>query len=129
MAIYGAPVSYHDDTLRAIRTALDMRMAFNALREGWTDEAERALGLGVGINTGEAVVGNIGTEQLMNYTVIGDTVNIARRLQEMADKGEILISEATYRQVQRRAQAPSYGTHNLYGRKEEMPIYLLLDML
>lgn len=129
MAIYGAPVSYHDDTLRAIRSALDMRTAFNSLRESWTDEAERELGLGVGINIGEAVVGNIGTEQLMNYTVIGDTVNIAKRLQEMAGKGEILISEATHHQVERRARVQPYGTRILYGRKEETVICLLLDML
>jgi class 3 adenylate cyclase len=75
------------------------------------------------------VVGNIGTEQLMNYTVIGDTVNIARRLQEMAGRGEILITEATHHRVERRARVQPYGTSVLYGRKEETSIHLLLDML
>jgi class 3 adenylate cyclase len=129
MAIYGAPVSYQDDTLRAIRTALDMRAAFNALRERWTDKEERSLGLGVGINTGEAVVGNIGTELLMDYTVVGDTVNIAQRLEELAQRGQILITEATYRDVERRAQVVPYGTKLLRGRQKETVIYELTDML
>ena len=129
MAIYGAPVSYQDDALRAIRSALDMQTAFDVLRQSWMDEEERGLGLGVGINTGEAVVGNIGTEQLMNYTVIGDTVNVARRLQEMAGKGQILISEATKGYVHRRTQVQPYGTRILHGRQEETAIYLLQEML
>jgi len=129
MAIYGAPVSYQDDTLRAIRTALDMQSAFNALREQWTDEEERGLGLGIGINSGEAVVGNIGTELLMDYTVVGDTVNIAQRLEELAQGGQTLITEATYGQVGRRAQVIPYGSRVLRGRQEETVIYELLDML
>jgi adenylate cyclase len=129
MAIYGAPVSYQDDALRAIRTALDMQAAFNALRERWTDEKERGLGLGIGMNTGEAVVGNIGTELLMDYTVVGDTVNIAQRLEELAQGGQTLLTEATYEQVGRRAQVIPYGTQVLRGRQEETKIYQLIDML
>jgi class 3 adenylate cyclase len=129
MAIYGAPVSYQDDALRAIRTALDMQAAFKLLREHWTDPEERSLDLGIGINTGEAVVGNIGTESLMDYTVVGDAVNIAQRLEELAERGQILISDTVYAQVQRRAQVIPYGTKVLRGRQEATTIYTLTDML
>jgi len=129
MAIYGAPVSYQDDTLRAIRTALDLQQAFVALRDTWTDEEERGLGLGIGVNTGEAVVGNIGTESLMDYTVVGDAVNVAQRLEELARGGQILISEDTYQLVRRRARVRPYGSRILRGREEETVIYELLDML
>ena len=129
MAIYGAPVSYQDDALRAIRTALDMQIAFAGLRDRWIDEQERDLGLGIGINTGEAVVGNIGTEMLMDYTVVGDTVNVAQRLEEMAQGGQTLISEAVLKQVGRRAQVIPYGSRVLRGRQQETVIYELVDML
>ena len=129
MAIYGAPVSYQDDVLRALRTALDMQTAFRNLRERWTDADEQRLGLGIGINVGEAVVGNIGTEALMDYTVVGDAVNIAQRLEELAQGGQILVTEATYEQVGRRAQVIPYGTQVLRGRQEETTIYQLIDML
>jgi class 3 adenylate cyclase len=129
MAVYGAPVSYQDDALRAVRTALDLRSAFNALRATWTDKEERGLGLGVGLNTGEAVVGNIGTESLMDYTVVGDAVNVAERIEKLAWGGQILISEATLREVERRASVQFYGVRVLRGREQETTIYELLDML
>ncbi len=129
MAIYGAPISYHDDVLRAIRTALDMQAAFRALRERWEDEEERRLGLGIGIHTGEAVVGNIGTELLMDYTAVGDAVNVAQRLEELATGGQILISAETFDLVRRRTSVRFYGERVLRGRREATRIYELLDML
>ncbi len=129
MAIYGAPVSYQDDTLRAIRTALDMQASFGTLRQQWVDEDARSLSLGVGIHTGEAVVGNIGTERLMDYTAIGDAVNIAQRLEELAEGGQVLISADTLQQVQRRATVRFYGARVLRGRQEETAIHELLGML
>jgi adenylate cyclase len=129
MAVYGAPVGYHDDALRAIRTAMDMQIAFTTLCESWTDEEERELGLGIGIHTGEAVVGNVGTESLMDYTVVGDAVNVAQRLEELSWGGQILISEETYQKVRRRAKVRWYGARVLRGREQETRIYELLDML
>jgi class 3 adenylate cyclase len=129
MAIYGAPVSYHDDALRAIRSALEMRSAFDTLRRRWTDEEERGLGLGIGISSGEVVVGNVGTESLMDYTVVGDAVNVAQRLEELAHGGQILISRAVLEQVGRRARVLPYGRQVLRGRQEVTTIYELVDML
>jgi len=128
MAVYGAPIEQADHALCAVRAALDMHAAFEKLCTGWTDPQERQLGLGIGINTGEAVVGNIGTENLMNYTAIGDTVNIARRLEEMAASGHTLISEDTRRHCCVALRVHNLGKHVLRGRQEETIVYDLLGL-
>jgi class 3 adenylate cyclase len=98
MAFYGAPVVGDDDAQRALDTALEMHDRFRQLcSEGGDDFT--GLGLGIGLHTGEAVVGNIGSEKVMDYTVVGYVVNVAKRLQEIARGGQILLSEATYRSV------------------------------
>ena len=80
------------------------------------------LDLGIGLNTGEVVVGNIGSEKVMDYTVIGDPVNVAKRLQDVAQGGEILISETTYGQVRgiRGTRVPDIS---LMGRQEPITVY------
>lgn len=97
MAFFGAPLARPDDAHRALATALEMQRRFSDLREKKEHQILQSLeGLGVGVHSGEAIVGNIGSERVMDYTVVGSTVNIARRLQEVARPGEILISERTY---------------------------------
>lgn len=100
MALFGAPISLGDDPLRAIRCALEMQKA--GLRFNHEQEAKGlpALPMGIGINTGSVVAGNIGSSTKMEYTVIGDEVNIAARMQGIAQPGEVLISENTYRMVE-----------------------------
>ena len=75
------------------------------------------------------MVGNIGTERLMDYTAVGDAVNIAQRLEELAEGGQVLITADTLQQVQRRTTVRFYGARVLRGRQEETAIYELLDML
>lgn len=98
MAFYGAPISEADDAKRALDTAFAMQRLFKTLREDPENEME-GLDLGIGLHSGEAVVGNIGSEFVMDYTVVGDVVNVAKRLQEHAEAGQILISEATCEQI------------------------------
>ncbi len=94
MAYWGAPVSAPDDADRAIRAALDMHTELMALNERWTADGRSALHAGIGINAGDAFVGNIGSPRRLEYTLIGDTVNLANRLCGLARGGEILISDA-----------------------------------
>ena len=129
MALYGAPVSYEDDVLRALRTALDMQQAFQDLSKSWVDDQERSLGLGIGVHTGEVIIGNVGTESLMNYTAIGDAVNVAQRLEELAQGGQILITEDVYREAQNRIQASFFDVRVLRGREQETKIYELNEMI
>ncbi len=94
MAFYGAPVPSTDYAERALRTAWAMQQCFTRL---WDENPYlRELGVGIGICTGEAIVGNVGSERLMDYTVIGQTVNMAKRLQEHARAGQILIDAQTH---------------------------------
>jgi len=99
MAFYGAPIPAGNDALNAVRSALEMRAVFNELKTQWGDDERAKLGLAIGINTGEAIVGNVGSDRRMEYTVIGDTVNVAARLQDKAVAGQILIGEDTFAQI------------------------------
>jgi adenylate cyclase len=128
MAFYGAPFSAPDDALRAVRTAVGMRDTFAGLVRA---SAARfaGLGLGIGLHTGEATVGNVGSERLMDYTVIGDTVNVAHRLQESAGRGEILISEATRRAAGAPVQVGQAAWRNLPGRSEAVAVYAVLGLV
>jgi adenylate cyclase len=100
MALFGAPVAHEDHADRACRAALGMTEELERLHAKWTAEGREPFRIGIGMNTGEVVVGNLGSEQLFDYTVIGDPVNIAARLEslnkEYKPKRPILISEMTY---------------------------------
>lgn len=125
MAFYGAPVPGTDDAQRAIETAREMMRVFRALGEqGGLDL--RGLSLSIGLHSGEAIVGNIGSERVMDYTVVGDTVNVAKRLEELADGGQILLSEATYRQV-KGVRARRQPPLQLVGRQEPIAAFAIDD--
>src|SRR5678816_2746960 len=87
---YGAPFPSEAHALDAVRSAVEMRASFQELRGQWSD-ARAQLGLAIGVNSGEAIVGNIGSHRRMEYTVIGDCVNVAARLEERAEPGQILL--------------------------------------
>jgi adenylate cyclase len=94
MAYWGAPVGAPDDADRAIRAAIDMQAELIGLNARWTAAGRPALQAGIGINAGDAFVGNIGAPRRLEYTLIGDTVNIASRLCGLASGGEVLITDA-----------------------------------
>jgi class 3 adenylate cyclase len=123
MAFYGAPVPGDDDAQRAVETAVEMQQRFRDLRAE-AGPAMHSLGLGVGIHSGEAIVGNIGSDRVMDYTVVGDTVNVAKRLQETAHAGQTLVSEATVRMVAG-LQARRLEPLILPGRTEPVLAYLI----
>lgn len=97
MAIFGAPTATPDDAKNALRTAVAMQKRLETLN--WELEADgfNQIAVGIGLHTGEAIIGYIGSEQRSEYTAIGDTVNLASRLESSAAGGQILISEATAR--------------------------------
>ena len=100
MALFGAPISIGDEPLRAIQCALAMQQEGDRFNKDQIAKGLPALPMGIGINTGAVVAGNIGSSTKMEYTVIGDEVNIAARMQGIAKPGEVLISEKTYRLVE-----------------------------
>ncbi len=123
MAFYGAPVSTDDDAQRALDTALEMQERFHILCEK-AGEDFSDLGLGIGLHTGEAVVGNIGSEKVMDYTVVGLVVNVAKRLQEIAHGGQIMLSEETFKLVES-VEAEKIELLQLPHLQERITAYLI----
>jgi adenylate cyclase len=122
MAIFGAPVSDPDHAESAVRAALDIQ---SAIEEGNRRSGRKTkITVGVGINSGETVAGNLGSDKRMEYTVIGDNVNIASRLTSIAKAGEILISERTYEHISKKElfNIEQRGKVSVKGRKEEVQI-------
>jgi len=117
MAFFNAPVSQADHALRAVRAAWKICRRVEQLHQYLP--VEHRLQFGVGVGVGEVVVGNIGTPQMMNYTIIGDTVNKAKRLQEIAEGGQILISQETYYLLGDDVEA--YGVNNVQLKGQNRP--------
>jgi len=122
MAFWGAPLASPDDALNAVKAAVEMRGVFIDLCQRSGGRLS-GLGLCIGVNTGEATVGNIGSEKVMDYTIIGDTVNVCKRLQEAATGGEILISEATRARLGDRVRAERREPITVHGRLEPVAAY------
>ena len=114
----------NDHVERAVRTALLIREELTAYHESFP--AERRLHFGMGIHSGESVVGNVGSHFRKDYSVIGDAVNIAKRLQEIADADQILVSHTVYEHVKAWAELRLIGQRQLKGRETPARVYELL---
>jgi adenylate cyclase len=125
MAVFGVPVPLPDAATRAVQCAAAMQRRLVTLQ---AEKRTPIQGMRIGINTGEAIVGNIGSDKRMDFTVIGDAVNVAARLQELAKEleADTLVSEATYRQVEGRFRLEQLKPVILRGRQEPTPIYRLM---
>ncbi len=131
MAVFNAPDAQPDHTLRAVKAALDMqaRLATFHHAGGRDSRGQPDLHLGVAITVGEAVVGNVGTPELFNYTAIGDVVNLAKRLQERAAPGQILLSEQAYLRVQTLVRCRPLEPVQVKGRAAFEQVYEVLHLV
>jgi adenylate cyclase len=126
MAFFGAPESHEDDAWRAVRAAWEMREATAELAKGKSGMGLRFLTVGIGINTGDAIVGYIGSERVrIEFTAVGDTVNVAKRLQEMAIGDQILMSDTTYELVHDKVIARELGAVTVSGRRKPVFVFQL----
>jgi adenylate cyclase len=125
MAVFGAPVPKPGDAERAVRAAIRMREALASLNQKLVERGMDPIRAGIGIHTGEVVAGNIGSEARMEYTVIGDAVNVAARLETATkDTGEdILVSEDTRAQVGEAFDFRPLGDIQVKGRQQPVRIY------
>jgi len=126
MGLFNVPLDQTYYTRRAVKAALKMQADIRAYHARTSDD--RHLNFGVGINAGEAVVGNIGTEQQRNYTAIGDAVNYAKRLQENAKGGQILISQAAYRHVEDFVEVVELPPLQVKGRSTPEIVYEVVGL-
>ncbi|MDH5508719.1 MAG: adenylate/guanylate cyclase domain-containing protein, partial [Anaerolineae bacterium] len=130
LAFFGEPIAYGDHASRAVKAALEMRIVLAELTQKWKDEKHfsEVFEMGVGINSGEVFVGLLGSEQRVNYTVIGDNVNLAARLQDQTKEFNwpILLSGATYEKIKDEFDFEYIESRTVKGKTEEVKIYKLL---
>ena len=128
MALFGAPVARDDDPLRAVKTALEMKEALAQFNVERVSAGLLPIQIGMGINTGECVAGYLGSSQALDYTVIGDSVNVASRLCSVANEEEIIISEATYQKVKEHILVESLSPVKVKGKAEPLENYLVVGL-
>jgi adenylate cyclase len=128
MAIFGAPIVHEDHPTRAVKTAIAMQAAVAELSRKRAREGKDPIAVGVGVSAGEAVAGTVGTEDRMEYTVIGDSVNLAARLESNAKPGQILISHRTFQRVDGVVNVRPLGAIRMKGKEEQVDVYEVLGM-
>lgn len=125
MAVYNAPLDVPDYWRKAVHTGLDIVEAVRGMNEELKRDFGVEIACGVGIHCGRAVVGNIGCEYRMDYTAIGDTVNVAERLESIAKAGQVLLSEEMYGHVKKEYNAAFMGAQDLKGRADKINVFSL----
>lgn len=128
MAVFGAPLDQPDHAVKACRTALGMMEELHKLQKKWADEGRPVLDIGVGVNSGDMVVGNMGSEMRFDYTVMGDSVNLGSRLEGINKEygTNIVISEYTYAAVKDILVCRELDSVRVKGKKLPVKIYELL---
>lgn len=128
MAIFGAPLFNPQSAQNAVRAGLEMIEKLEELQKIWKVEGKPSFKIRVGINTGEVVAGNIGSPERMEYTVIGDSVNLASRLQSIAKPMTVLISDSTYAKVKEIVTANQMEAISVKGKSESVQTYEITDI-
>lgn len=128
MGVYNAPFYLENHCLMAVKSAWAMSVGSEELNKKLFEKTGRTIQFGVGINTGFAVVGNIGAEFRMDYTAIGDTVNTAARIESNSKGGQILISEAVYEKVKDYVEVLDLGTISVKGKVNGVSIYQVIGV-
>lgn len=121
MAVFGAPMQKDDDAVRAIQAALDMRKELELMMAGTADD--KRFDIRIGINTGKVVAGNIGSPKRLDYTVIGDPVNVASRLESIGEPNQILIGGETYRLTKDQFRVHPVGPRKVKGKRDAVMVY------
>ncbi|MDZ7698044.1 MAG: adenylate/guanylate cyclase domain-containing protein [Deltaproteobacteria bacterium] len=122
LIFFGDPLPMKDHPLRAVKMAIAMQQKISELKEEWRQYGHE-LGVGIGVNTGFVTVGNVGSKMHRDYTVIGNQVNIAARLESSARAGEILISQRTYSKISEAVEAREVGEIQVKGVHHPVTVY------
>ena len=125
MAIFNAPAEHEDYIFHAVCAADDIIKSFEPIRQAFFKKYGKEIHVGIGVNCGEAIVGNIGCMRRMDYTAIGDTVNTASRLESQAAPDQILVSESMLEALGERARVSFVGALNLKGKTNTVDTYQL----
>jgi Adenylate cyclase, family 3 (some proteins contain HAMP domain) len=123
MAVFGAPVPQEDHADRALRAAVAMHAAQREVNEKWAAEELPAFNLGIGLSTGEVAGALLGSEERLEYTMVGDTVNLTQRLQQWAEAGQTVLSEPTYEALSEPVTAEHLEPALVKGRQTPVGAY------
>ncbi len=129
MVLFGAPVAVEDAPDKAVACALEMQGAIETFNYQREQNGEEPIQTGIGINSGEVVVGSIGSSRTMQYTCIGDAVNVASRLTGIAGPGDVIVSEETMRQVKKKMRAELLPPASVKGIEGTLQAYSVKDIL
>jgi class 3 adenylate cyclase len=129
MALFGAPVPQPDHALRAVRVGLEMQKAHRALMDMWQDRGMTPAPIGVGIATGELIVGEMGSPQRTDYTVIGKAANLGARICSAAGGGEVLVCPQTYDMIQGKVEAVPVPGLQFKGISRDIVVYRIDNIL
>ena len=128
LAFFGAPITHEDDPQRAVLAALEIVQSFDEYREKVQREWDLEIDVRVGINTGLVVVGAVGSDLRMEYTAMGDAINLAARMEQTAEPGTVQISEATFKQIAPLVDVWDLGEIEVKGKSEPVKVYRVLSM-
>jgi class 3 adenylate cyclase/CHASE2 domain-containing sensor protein len=128
MAVFSAPYQTPEDAKNAVIAAVAQQKKIKELAQKWKAEGKPEFTVGMGVNTGDVVMGNLGASSRMNYTVIGDNVNLAARLYNVAKAGEIIVSDYTYQEIKAFVVAEELEPVTVKGKKDPIRIYNILDV-
>jgi adenylate cyclase len=123
IGLFGAPISIDDAPFKAVACGLAMLQALEEFNRTRAAENQSPIRIGIGINTGKVITGSIGSTRALQYTCIGDAMNVASRLVNVAGSGEIIVSEHTYRHVAGRVEATALPPVRVKGKAEELKVY------
>ena len=129
MALWGAPIAHSDDPDRALEAAVAMQRTIEELNRRWVASGRPEIGVGIGISHGEVFAGNIGSHRRLEYTVLGDAVNVAARLCAEASPGEILVSEALLRMAKKPVDYEYLPELGLKGKSQSVQVYRIRTFL
>jgi class 3 adenylate cyclase len=116
MAVFGAPEPSTDHADRALVAAHAMHAAQRLVNDEWTAQGLEPFPLGIGLSTGDVAAAMLGSDERLEYTVVGDAVNLCQRLQQFAADGEIVVSDQTWDQLSIKPEAEDLGPHLVKGR-------------
>jgi class 3 adenylate cyclase len=126
MAVFGAPLPQVDHADHAVAAARAMHAAQAEVNKGWRAAGQSPFELGIGLSTGPVAAALLGSEERLEYTLVGDTVNLTQRLQQWAEPGQTVLSEATYKALQTAADATRLEPALVKGRQAAVVAYLIL---
>lgn len=127
MALFGAPIAHEDHAIRAIHSALSIQRAMAGYSENLKKERDLDFKMRIGINTGTVVVGNIGDDLKMDYTALGDTVNLASRMEQIAQPGNITVAEDTYKIAKDYFRFKPLGALDIKGKKKKVSVFEVIE--